>query len=828
MKSIITLLTFIFLLNSLSAQFSTEQIIHNLSSGEYGYAEDMDNDGDKDFISFGSIWTGVSWFRNIDGAGNFSTQIELNIPLPSNGWFHGSIGDLNGDGFIDIIIVEQNDDEVSWYPHLDGLGTFGDKIVIDISSNESYVATASDIDNDGDVDLIVGGKPSLVWYENTDGQGQFSGPKIIATIASAIFHYVENIDIDGDGFKDLVIGATNKIGWYKNENGQGFSGFKGMPNSYQGNTEMHVVDIDGDNDYDVVYEVDNVFTSETELRWYENIDGLGDWGLGGTIDSDVSIIQGITSLDVDLDGDMDIISADYWIDQVNWYENLDGLGNFDQKNTISDQIDEVYLVGTADINGDSVKDLFTISTGKILWFQNLASSPRIQISTFWDENENMIKETNEIGLNQQNIEVMPNNLNTFSLDQGFIEFPVNAGSYEINCSPSNGWTLTTPANLNIDVQGNQSTIQYFGLKPQGELFEAEVSLTSSPTRCGFTVPFWLTYSNTSNQVFDAEVTLTLDDLVTLISTDIPPSQSNGNQLSWFIQDLNPTESGQIMFELIIPGVDYLGEYLNFFSSISLIDNSGTTVFNGENEYQPQINCAYDPNDKLVSPVVIYEGENYTLFDQTLEYTIRFQNTGTDTAFNIQVTDQLDQNLDWSTFKPLSSSHSYTVSLNETGLVDFRFNNILLPDSSTNLIGSQGFIKYKINSKVDILENTIIENTASIFFDFNPPIITNTTENIMVSEFPFEVEPENTNSELSFSFQPNPSSGTVNINFELEKLQPWEIQLTNSVGTLIRSYSGETSGLKNHTLYFPGLPIGVYYLTLFADNTSKTEKLIIVN
>ena len=827
MKSIITLFTFILIFNSLSAQFSTEQIIHDFYSGEFGYVADMDNDGDNDFISFGSIWTGVSWYRNMDGAGNFSTEIELNIPLPSNGRYHGTIGDINGDGFVDIIIVEQNDDEVSWYPHLDGQGNFGDKIIIDLSSDDTHVGTVSDIDNDGDLDIIVGGQPKLVWYENIDGQGQFSGAKIIATISMAIFHYVESADMDGDGFKDLVIGATNKIGWYKNENGQSFSGFKGMPNSYQGNTEMHVVDIDGDNDNDVIYEVDNVWTNDSELRWYENIDGLGEWESGGTIDVDVAIIQGITSLDVDQDGDMDIISADYWLDEVNWYENLDGLGSFDQKNTISNQIDEVHLVGTGDINGDSVKDLFTISTGKILWFQNLAFSPRIQIFTFWDENENMTKESNEIGLNQQNIEIMPSGLNSFSLDQGVTEIPVNAGTYDINCSPSNGWTLTTPSNLNINVQGSQNSIQYFGLKPQGELFDAEISLTSSPTRCGFTVPFWLTYTNTSNQIFDAEVTLVLDDLVTFVSTGIPPSQSNGNQMSWFIQDLNPTESGQIMLELTIPGVDYLGEYLNFSSSISLIDNSGAIVFNGEKEYQPQINCAYDPNDKLVSPVVVFEDGNYTLFDQTLEYTIRFQNTGTDTAFNIQITDQLDQNLDWSTFRPVSSSHSYNVSLNETGLVDFSFDNILLPDSSTNLIDSQGFVKYKIDSKSGILENTIIENTASIFFDFNPPIITNTTENIMVSEFPFDIEPENKETDLSFSFQPNPSNGTVIIDFELKEKQNWEIQLHNSLGELIESHSGKTSGLKNKTLYFNGLSIGIYYLTLFADDTSKTEKLIII-
>jgi hypothetical protein len=76
--------------------------------------------------------------------------------------------------------------------------------------------------------------------------------------------------------------------------------------------------------------------------------------------------------------------------------------------------------------------------------------------------------------------------------------------------------------------------------------------------------------------------------------------------------------------------------------------------------------------------------------------------------------------------------------------------------------------------------------------------------------------------LELSFQPNPSDGTVNVNvdFELQKVQPWEIQLTNSLDKTIRSYAGKTSGLKDNTLHFPSLLVGIYYLTLFADDTSK--------
>ena len=77
-----------------------------------------------------------------------------------------------------------------------------------------------------------------------------------------------------------------------------------------------------------------------------------------------------------------------------------------------------------------------------------------------------------------------------------------------------------------------------------------------------------------------------------------------------------------------------------------------------------------------------------------------------------------------------ASHPYEVSLDlESGRVEFIFDNILLPDSTTNEIESQGFIKYRINHKEDLVNNTFIENTASIYFDSNPPIVTNTVYNI---------------------------------------------------------------------------------------------------
>jgi hypothetical protein len=108
--------------------------------------------------------------------------------------------------------------------------------------------------------------------------------------------------------------------------------------------------------------------------------------------------------------------------------------------------------------------------------------------------------------------------------------------------------------------------------------------------------------------------------------------------------------------------------------------------------------------------------------------IRFQNTGNDTAVTVVVRDELCPELDWSTFEPVASSHPMQVLLSDDGLATFTFENIFLPDSNVDFLGSQGFLKFRILPEDDLLPNTPISNKADIYFDFNPPITTNDVHN----------------------------------------------------------------------------------------------------
>lgn len=150
----------------------------------------------------------------------------------------------------------------------------------------------------------------------------------------------------------------------------------------------------------------------------------------------------------------------------------------------------------------------------------------------------------------------------------------------------------------------------------------------------------------------------------------------------------------------------------------------------ESDAEPDISIScqenigpFDPNDKRAFPKGV--GENHFIEANTsLDYQIRFQNVGTDTAFNVVIKDTLPTAVNPATFQAGASSHSYRYEISEAGILHITFEDIHLPDSSTNEAASQGFINFRVNQKPDNPVGTIIENKAAIYFDFNEPVITN--------------------------------------------------------------------------------------------------------
>lgn len=163
-----------------------------------------------------------------------------------------------------------------------------------------------------------------------------------------------------------------------------------------------------------------------------------------------------------------------------------------------------------------------------------------------------------------------------------------------------------------------------------------------------------------------------------------------------------------------------------FNSLGFINQFGTnTVRPAWDRFCLENTSSYDPNDKQGFP--LGQGPDRRIRPgQDLEYLIRFQNTGTDTAFTVIIRDTLSAWLDAASVRPGAASHPYTWTLSGQGVLTFRFNNILLPDSSSNLEGSQGFVGFRVEQQPEVPLGTKILNEAAIYFDFNAPVITNQT------------------------------------------------------------------------------------------------------
>ncbi len=179
----------------------------------------------------------------------------------------------------------------------------------------------------------------------------------------------------------------------------------------------------------------------------------------------------------------------------------------------------------------------------------------------------------------------------------------------------------------------------------------------------------------------------------------------------------------------MPSVDIEGCGTNGMGTISL----GYVGQYSQDEANPfiSIDCqenigAYDPNDKRAFPLGV--GNDRLIEANTdIEYMIRFQNTGTDTAFNVVILDELSQFIDPTSVRAGASSHPYELNISADGVLEFRFDNIMLPDSTVDQAGSNGFVQFKVAQIPDNLPNTLIENSAAIYFDFNEPVITNTVQ-----------------------------------------------------------------------------------------------------
>jgi len=231
--------------------------------------------------------------------------------------------------------------------------------------------------------------------------------------------------------------------------------------------------------------------------------------------------------------------------------------------------------------------------------------------------------------------------------------------------------------------------------------------------------------------------------------------------------------------------------------------------------------SYDPNDKSPTPLG-YGNEHFIERNTDIHYLIRFQNTGTDTAFNISVRDTLSGLLDISSLKLGVSSHEYTFSLSGNNGMDFRFKNIMLPDSNINEAASHGFLTYTIKQNPGLATGSVIRNAASIYFDFNDPIITNETFHTIGEHFIGITGIATLDRNISLQVYPNPMKEYVLFHIQDVVFQKGYLELYNVSGQLVRveKFREPSFEVKRN-----GLKTGAYFYKLTLDDKLSATGLI---
>jgi len=249
-------------------------------------------------------------------------------------------------------------------------------------------------------------------------------------------------------------------------------------------------------------------------------------------------------------------------------------------------------------------------------------------------------------------------------------------------------------------------------------------------------------------------------------------------------------------------------------------------WNNVNYFTTPIVGPYDPNFMQVSPQGVGPTGLISYKDSVLEYMVHFQNVGNYQAINIVVLDTLDTNLDWTTLRPEYMSAPCVVTMNN-GVAQFTFNNIDLPaQSATSDIASSGMFTYTVKQKHNLAIGTQIKNKASIYFDYNEPVVTNTTLNTIQAAT--SVPTVNEKYQDAFQIYPNPASHSFNIvvNSDGGDEHAMIAIMDLSGKTLVTKPTNLQKGTQTITVNDELVP-GLYFVTLATNGTSHTQKLVII-
>jgi uncharacterized repeat protein (TIGR01451 family) len=408
---------------------------------------------------------------------------------------------------------------------------------------------------------------------------------------------------------------------------------------------------------------------------------------------------------------------------------------------------------------------------------------------------------------------------------------IQPNGYVVGCEPDGTWEVgVLPGSYTI-IPGSSSYPYYQAINPPSHsadlpqmgdvdtlndfaatlipgIHDLQAQLASTHAVPGFNNHLFLSCRNYGTEPMEAQLVLNYDADQSWVGSSVPPDTHVGNTATWNLDTLALGQTVQLTVDLFTDASTPLGTPLSLQLS-ALPDSSDETPGNNVVLVNDSVVGSFDPNDKLVEPPSLTPDEVQS-GEQPITYTVRFQNTGTYMADRVVIVDSLPDGLQIASIQELASSHAHHWYVDH-GVLYVIFQDINLPDSTSDEANSHGFFRFSILPETDLVPGTDIVNVANIVFDFNTPIAT--------SPALFHVDDVSAVEETTTTairVHPNPAQDWIWVT-----LPRWSGDASYTVQDLSgrRVLNGHLNG--DHTVDVRPLQAGPYVLTVLDQEGSRT-------
>ncbi len=410
--------------------------------------------------------------------------------------------------------------------------------------------------------------------------------------------------------------------------------------------------------------------------------------------------------------------------------------------------------------------------------------------------------------------------------------PESTGHYDAYLDLGVNFTATLPAPpphytvvgqggapATFSTYGGVAAGRSFALQPIAGQQDVQVLLTLiSPARPGALVTYQVQYRNTGTAALPTGTVALAPDARLLYQTSSQaPTTTGATGLTWAYANLLPGQTRRLTVTFRLPPTTPLGGLLTSTATVAPLigdllplDNTSTA--------SRTVTGSFDPNDIEVNHTQLSPGQ--VVAGEWLEYTVRFQNHGSDTAFVVALHDSLPAHLlRLGTLQLLAASHNCNWSLSPAGRLLVRFDDIQLPSQTTNPIASDGFVRFRVRPVGTLVPGDRIPNRAAIFFDYNAPLATNTALTTIQTTLGL---PGENDAADAVRVWPNPASGLLHVEAPGAETGPLTLTLTDALGRAVRTTTRTTAT----TLDVSGLPAGLYVLRGVGAGTPFSQRVVV--